>query len=196
LIVDAIQGLGAFEQTLAPADVLVSGGVKWMRAGWGSGVIAASPVALERLEPLLTGWFGVEDFFDFAIPVPHAPRADAERLRIGSPSIYGVVALAAALEVIELAGMSAIEESIADIVVALDEALEAVGAECSTPWRSPAERAGIIRFRMPGADPAQTAQDLAAAGLVVSQRADWIRLSPHATTDLDVVDALAEVLAE
>ena len=47
---------------------------------------------------------------------------------------------------------------------------------------------------MPGVDPADTAQQLAAAGLVVSQRADWIRLAPHATTDPDVVDAVAEVL--
>jgi len=195
LVVDAIQGLGAVQLTLAPADVLVSGGVKWMRAGWGSGVIAASPAALERLEPTLTGWFGVEDFFDFGIPVPHTPRSDAERLRIGSPGIYGVVAFAAALEVIELAGISTIQTAIAGIVGALDETLEAVGAERSTPWRSPGERAGILRFRMPGVDPAETAQDLSAAGLVVSQRADWIRLSPHATTDPDVVDALAEVLS-
>jgi selenocysteine lyase/cysteine desulfurase len=196
LVIDAIQGLGAIDQTLAPADVLVSGGVKWMRAGWGSGVIAASPVALERLEPTLTGWFGVEDFFDFSIPVPHEPRPDAERLRVGSPPLYGVAAFAAALEVVELAGINVIEQAIAEIVQTLDDALETVGAERSTPWRTPQERAGIIRFRMPGIDPAETAQDLSAAGLVVSQRAGWIRLSPHATTDPDVADALTEVLAE
>ncbi|MDJ0960260.1 MAG: aminotransferase class V-fold PLP-dependent enzyme [Acidimicrobiia bacterium] len=194
LVVDAIQGLGAVEQTLAPADVLVSGGVKWMRAGWGSGVIAASPTALERLEPTLTGWFGVEDFFDFSIPAPHAPRSDAERLRAGSPPMYGVIAFAAAIEVIELAGAAGIEAAIRDVVLALDDALDAVGADRSTPWRSSRERAGILRFRMPGVDPAETAQALAAAGLVVSRHADWIRLSPHATTDPDVADALTEVL--
>ena len=194
LVVDAIQGVGAVAQPLAPADVLTTTGVKWMRAGWGSGMIAASARALERLEPSLTGWFGVDEFFDFSAPAPHPARADAERLRIGSPSMYGALAFAAAIEVADIAGMAVIEEMIRERVETLDEALSNVGAHQLAPWRRPDERAGIVCFRMPDVDPADTAQQLNAAGIVVSLRAGWIRLSPHATTDMDVVDVLTDVL--
>ena len=194
LVVDAIQGLGAVGQSLAPADVMVGGGVKWMRAGWWSGMLAVSPRALDRLEPTLTGWFGVEDFLDLAIPVSHEPREDAERMREGSPSIYGAVAYAAAIDAIEVAGITAIEAVIRTLVVALEEAVSRVGAEVLAPWRSEAERAGILSFRMPDEDPTETTQRLAEAGLTVSQREGWVRLSPHATTDPAVVEVLEGLL--
>ncbi len=195
LVVDGAQAVGAVAQGLAPADVLVTGGVKWMRAGWGSGLIAASPTALERLEPSLTGWFGVENFFDFAEPAPHPARQDAERLRLGSPALFGAIAFAAAIEVADIAGLAAIEAAIQERVVMLEEVLGRAGAELLAPWRSPAERAGVLCFRMPDTDPSETAQDLNAAGLVVSVRGEWIRVSPHATTDPDVGGVLGEVLA-
>ena len=194
LVVDGAQAIGAIAQPLAPADVLTTTGVKWMRAGWGSGMIAASARALERLEPLLTGWFGVDEFLDFSAPAPHPARADAERLRIGSPSRYGALAFAAAIEVADIAGMAVIEELIRERVEAFDDALSSVGADQLAPWRRRDERAGIVCFRMPGVDPADTAQQLNTAGIVVSLRAGWIRLSPHATTDMGVVDAVTDVL--
>ena len=194
LVVDAIQGLGAVGQSLAPADVMVGGGVKWMRAGWGSGMLAVSPRALDRLEPTLTGWFGVEGFLDLAIPVPHEPRADAERMREGSPSIYGAVAYAAAIDAIEVAGITAIEAVIRTLVLSLEEAVSRVGAEVLAPWRSEVERAGILSFRMPDEDPTETTQRLSDAGLTVSQREGWVRLSPHATTDPAAVEVLEGLL--
>ena len=194
LVVDAIQGLGAAPQTLAPADVMVGGGVKWMRAGWGSGILAVSARALDRLEPTLTGWFGVEGFLDLATPVPHEPRDDAERMREGSPSIYGAVAFAAAIDAIEVAGLAAIQATIRTLVLELEEALNRVGAEVLTPWRSEAERSGILSFRMPDEDPTETTSRMADAGLTVSERHGWVRLSPHATTDPAVVDVLEGLL--
>ena len=62
------------------------------------------------------------------------------------------------------------------------------------PWVVPTERAGILCFRMPGIDVGRTAEDLAAADLVVSRRGRWIRLAPHATTDPEVAGMLAEAL--
>jgi selenocysteine lyase/cysteine desulfurase len=78
LVVDAAQALGAVRVTLEPADFLVAGGQKWLRAGFGGGVLACSPRALERLEPVLSGWAGVEDAFDLArhAPGPALPGAD------------------------------------------------------------------------------------------------------------------------
>lgn len=194
LVVDAIQGLGAVTAGLDPADVLVAGGQKWLRAGWGSGVMAVGERALERLAPTLVGWCGVEHYLDFEAPPPHGTRPDAGRFQEGSPPYLGTLQMGAAAEVIEMAGIAAIEEAVLSRATAVEETARRVGAEVLAPWRGPEERAGIVCFRLPGEDPAVTAARLAAAGLVVSRRSGWVRVSPHATTPADAVGRLAEAL--
>jgi selenocysteine lyase/cysteine desulfurase len=195
LVVDGMQGLGMLAQGLAPADVVVGGGVKWLRAGWGSGAIAASPAALDRLAPNLTGWFGVEDFLGLTTPAPHPARADAERLREGSPAVYGALAYAAAIDVLDIAGIAAVERAVLDLAEALEEVLVAAGAAILCPSRSRAERSGIVSFRLSTETAAATAARLGEAGLAVGHHEPWVRLSPHATTDPDVVGAVAEAIA-
>jgi len=194
LVVDAIQGLGAVAAGLEPADVLVAGGQKWLRAGWGSGIMAVGERALERLAPTLTGWCGVEHFLDFEAPPPHEIRANAGRFQEGSPPYLGTLQMGAAVEVIEMAGMAAIEAAVLARAGAVEEAVRRLGAEVLAPWQGPHERAGIVCFRLPGEGPAATVGRLAAAGLVVSRRSGWVRVSPHATTPPEVADRLAEAL--
>lgn len=194
LVVDAIQGLGAVEAHLEPADVLVAGGQKWLRAGWGSGVMAAGERAREALAPTLTGWWGVEDFLDFGPPAPHPPRRSADRFQVGSPAAYGALQLGAAVEVIELAGIAAVEAAVLERVAGLEEAVRRAGAEVLAPWREPAERAGILCFRLPDEDPAATAARLGEAGLVVSRRAGWVRVAPHASTPPETAVQLGDAL--
>jgi len=195
LVIDAIQGLGAVETALAPADVLVAGGQKWMRAGWGAGVMAAGERARERLAPTLTGWWGVQGFLDFGQAPPHLPREGADRFQEGSPPYVGAIQMGAAAEVIEMAGIGAIEAVIRARVAALEEEIRRAGAEVLAPWRDPAERAGILCFRLPGEDPAETAARLGKDGLVVSHRSGWVRVAPHASTPVETATRLGEALA-
>ncbi|MBW8873203.1 MAG: aminotransferase class V-fold PLP-dependent enzyme, partial [Leifsonia sp.] len=58
LIVDAIQGFGVVDAPWEVADVVVSGGQKWMRAGWGTGFLALSERAIDHLTPVFSGWTG------------------------------------------------------------------------------------------------------------------------------------------
>jgi selenocysteine lyase/cysteine desulfurase len=194
LVVDAIQGLGAVSAGLGSADVLVAGGQKWLRAGWGSGVMAASDRALERLAPTLTGWCGVAHFLDFEAPPPHEVLGHAGRFQEGSPPYLGTLQLGAAVEVIEMAGVGALEAAVLARATAVEEAVRRAGAEVLAPWQRPAERAGIVSFRLPGEDPAVTVSRLASAGLVVSRRSGWVRVSPHASTPLEAADRLREAL--
>jgi len=195
LVIDAIQGLGAVETSLSPADVLVAGGQKWMRAGWGSGVMAAGERARENLAPTLTGWWGVQGFLDFSQAPPHPPREAADRFQEGSPPYFGALQMGAAAEVIELAGIGAIEAVVRERVAALEEEARRAGAEVLAPWRGPEERAGILCFRLPGKDPAATVARLGEAGLVVSRRSGWVRVAPHATTPVETAARLRESLA-
>lgn len=194
LVVDAIQGLGAIEFSAGPADVVVAGGQKWLRSGFGSGLMAFSPRSIEMLHPTLTGWWGVEDAFDWDTPPPHLARSDAEMFQDGGPPLYGAFALAAALEVIAAEGMAQIHATVMENVEAIEEAVRRVGGEVLEPWDSDDERSGILSFRMPGEAPETTAQRLADAEVVVSLRSEWVRIAPHATTDLAVIDVLLEVL--
>lgn len=194
LVLDAIQGLGAVETSLEPADVLVAGGQKWMRAGWGSGVMAVGERARERLAPTLTGWWGVEGFLDFAAPPPHPARSSADRFQEGSPPYFGALQMGAAIEVIEMAGMAAIESAVRERAGEMEEAARAAGGEVFAPWRSAAERAGIVCFRLPGEEAAATTNRLAAAGLIVSRRGRWVRVAPHASTPAETAARLREAL--
>ena len=74
--------------------------------------------------------------------------------------------------------------------------VRSVGAEVIAPWRSDGERAGIVTFRIPGGPAADAVEALAASGFVVSERNGWIRVSPHATTPMRVIDAFGVALRD
>lgn len=188
VVVDAIHALGAVRSQLGAADVLVAGAYKWLRAGWGGGVAAFSERTLDRLQPHAVGWYGVEDFLDFEQPPMHEPRPDAERFHEGSPPMFGAMQMRAAVEVIEIAGIDAIEAAIVQRASQMEEALRAVGAEVCAPWETESERAGIVCVRMPGESSTQTAERLIADGLQVSDRQGWVRISVHATTPAEIVE--------
>jgi len=194
LVVDATQGLGAVHLSSCGADVIASSGVKWLRAGFGTGLMGVSSRSTEMLHSTLTGWWGVEDSFDWEARPPHPARGDAERFHDGGPAFFGAFALAAAIELIETEGMAAIHEAVVENVRAAEEVVRAAGGEVLDPWGDDDERSGILAFRMPTEPAAVTGQRLDDAEIVVSLVGDWIRISPHATTDLAVFDVLAEVL--
>lgn len=194
LVVDAIQGLGAVDLQLGAADVIVAGGLKWLRAGQGNGLIAVSPRSIEMMHSTLTGWWGVDDSFDWDTPPPHPARGDAERFHDGGPSLIGAFALAAALEVIAAEGMPAIHTTVMENVRAIEDVVRSCGGEVLDPWDDEEQRAGILSFRLPTEPSAVTAHRLDEADVVVSPRSEWVRVAPHATTDLAVLDVLAEVL--
>ncbi len=199
LIVDAVQALGALRVELTEADLVVAGSQKWMRAGIGSAIVAASDRLLERHRPLLTGWIGVEDIFG-PDPIPHAPQSSAERFALGSSPLLAVGSWRGALEVTLEAGIGAIEAAVLERAGVFEAAVDQPGVELVQPGRRPNERSSIISFRVPGRDPAQVAQALVGDGFVLTHRdgSDTIRIAPHATTPLatagDVADSLKRAL--
>jgi selenocysteine lyase/cysteine desulfurase len=193
LVVDAIQGFGVADMDWQAADVVIAGGQKWLRAGWSTGFAALSDRALDRLAPTLTGWTGVADvaLFDGA---EHPPLPGAGRLSLTNLSPVAAAAFAAALAIVEAAGVPVIEAAVAARVDGLLDVLRAAGAEVLSAT-DPARRAGIVSFRLPGTEPAAVAKALHAHGLSPTVRPDSLRLSPHASTPPEVLPRLAEALA-
>ncbi|MGH7118275.1 MAG: aminotransferase class V-fold PLP-dependent enzyme [Acetobacteraceae bacterium] len=192
LLVDGIQGFGVADLPWDLADAVVSGGQKWLRAGWGSGFLSLSARALDRLGGSLSGWSGAvyADRFDGVL---HEAAPSAARFSMSNPDLVAVAGLEAGLKLLASVGAARIERAVAARVEALLEVIAANGGGTLIPL-SPAERAGIIPLVLPGHDPMAVGAALRAAGLTVSVRDEHVRLAPHATTRFAVADKLDAAL--
>ncbi|MDV5149982.1 aminotransferase class V-fold PLP-dependent enzyme [Streptomyces sp. SBC-4] len=193
LIVDAIQGLGAVPLEADAADVLVSGGQKWLRAGWGAALLLIRDRCAERVAPGLGGWAGVAEPFAARHPAPPLPGAAAHLAT--NPDFPAAAAIGAAVdELLAEGGPAATGARIrATLAELLDRARQA-GAEILLDGLGHRERAGIGTFRLPGHDPVTVHRTLEAAGVITTRRDEWIRLSPHVSTPAVAVDLFADAL--
>lgn len=192
LVVDGIQGFGVVDEPWDVADVLVVGGQKWLRAGWSTGFMVLSDRALERMDPVLSGWTGAEDPGRFDDTVhPPAPLAAAWSLTNLSPIDAG--ALSVALEFVERTGTSAVEAVISAKVDELGEVVRRAGGRIVSS-ADPARRAGILAFTMPGHAARAVGASLAAHGVTATVRSEHVRLSPHVSTTADTIDQVATAL--
>lgn len=194
LVVDGIQGFGVVDEPWPVADVLVVGGQKWLRAGWGTGFAVLSDRALELTRPLLSGWTGAHNpgLFDDEV---HRPDESANGWSLTNLSPVTSGAFAAALELVELAGVAAIEREIAERTEALTEVLHAAGAEIVSATE-PGRRAGIVAFTVPGHPAEAVGAVLGAEGIAATVRTEHVRLSPHVTTTQQTIERLAAALAK
>ncbi|TDV57605.1 selenocysteine lyase/cysteine desulfurase [Actinophytocola oryzae] len=184
LVVDGIQGVGVVDEPWEVADVLVCGGQKWLRAGWGTAFAVLSERALERLDPLLSGWTGVVDpgVFDDEI---HEVAPDARSWSVSNLSPVNAGALARAVELTEEVGLPLIMSRIASRVAELEDRLRGAGAEIVSATD---RRAGILAFRVPRYPVGELAAALADEEVTATVRPDQVRLSPHASTGAEAVD--------
>ena len=190
LVVDGIQGFGVTEEPWEVADVLVVGGQKWLRAGWGTGFAVLSDRALERMDPVLSGWTGARDpgLFDDEI---HPPDATAQSWSLSNLSPVTSGAFAAALELVEDTGVGAIAARIAERIADFEDVLASFGG---TVVSAVDRRAGILAFTLPGHPAEQVGAALSAAGIAATVRPEHVRLSPHASTPAASADLLRSAL--
>jgi selenocysteine lyase/cysteine desulfurase len=190
LVVDGIQGFGVVDEPWEVADVLVCGGQKWLRAGWGTAFAVLSERALARTTPLISGWTGAVDpgVFDDEI---HERAQDAGSWSVSNLSPVTSGALARALELLEELGPPVVAGRIADRVAELEETLRSAGAKIVSATD---RRAGILAFRLPGRATEQVAAALADAEVAATVRPDQVRLSPLASTGQEAVDRVRMAL--
>ncbi|MGW6931419.1 PAS domain-containing protein [Lentzea sp. NPDC054927] len=189
LIVDGIQGFGVVDEPWELADVLVVGGQKWLRAGWSTGFVVLSDRALERLSPVLSGWTGALDagLFDNSVHEP-APDAASWNITNLSPVVSG--AFAEALELVELAGVSALDTAVGETVAELEEIVLSCGGKIVSARE---RRGGILAFTMPEAA-SVVGEALNGFGIAATVRPEHVRLSPHATTSRGTLERVRAAL--
>ena len=184
----------------AGADFAVGCTYKFLNGGPGApAFIYVAGRHIEQVRPVLSGWLGHEA--PFAFDLEYRPGPGIERMRVGTPSILGLAALDAALDVwdgvsiddVRTRSMELSERFIAEIDERCPE-LELVSP------RSPEERGSQVSLRYPDAYP--VVQALIERGVIGDFRPpDVMRfgIAPLFLDSGDLVRAariMEEVLAE
>jgi len=193
LVVDAAQGFGVVDAPYEVADVVVSTGRKWARAGWGTGLLALSDRAVEQLTPVFSGVTGIDPDQDPADLAPteevFPPSASARAFSVSNPDPLAQARLAAALEEIAQVGVRAIRSSLIEKTTRVIDLADEFGIPV-TSSRAETERAGIVVLT-PASDQLTVLEaSLFNHGVTVTSRDGSIRVSAHASTEEETFDML------
>jgi selenocysteine lyase/cysteine desulfurase len=200
VLVDAIQALGVFPLNVhkTPIDFLAADGHKWLMGPEGAGLFYIRREHLERLRPLGVGWNSVVHAHDFA-RIDLNLRPTAARYEGGSQNMCGVLALGASLKMLAQFGLGPDQSPLAQRVLEITDLacdrLASLGAVIHSQ-RTENERSGIVAFDLPGRDLQHEKRRCLEAGIVLSLRNGWLRISPHAYANDQDIARLAEVLQQ
>ena len=180
LIVDAIQGFTAVDAPWQVADVIVSGGQKWARAGWGTGFMAMSARAREQVVPVLSG-FSATDVEGTPLDEVPEPAAGVAAYEISNPDPVAQGRFAAALEELGVVGIPAVASRLGEKTSRIIDLADEFGIAVSSS-RDESERAGIVVFDVPADQLTVLTASLHNHGVTATARAGSVRFSPHVTT--------------
>ncbi|RQP10079.1 MAG: aminotransferase class V-fold PLP-dependent enzyme [Microbacteriaceae bacterium] len=192
LIVDAIQGFGVVDAPYDLADVVVAGGQKWARAGWGTGFLALSDRALDHLTPVWSG-FPASERAGMTLDEVLAPAHDARAYTVSNPDWIAMARFSAALEEIAEVGVPAINARIAERVSDIIDIADEFALPVVSP-RAENERAGIVVVQPDPDHLTVLSAALHNHGVSVTVREGTVRLSAHASTDAETLTLLRSAL--
>lgn len=171
-------------------DALVTGTLKYLLGPPGVAFLYVRRSLIERLEPLVTGWFGRTDPFAFAL-TPLDWSRSARRFETGSPPVPSVYGATAGLTALRALGPEVVSRQIARLVDRLMTGMRERGFEGLTP-DEPAQRSALVVLR---SDHAQDlAGRLAGHGVIASARGSGLRVSFHAYNNEEDVDRVLAAL--
>lgn len=188
LIVDAAQSFGAVDVPYAVADVVVTNGHKWMRAGQGTGFLALSDNAVERLTPVFSGFTGTDHEGTPLDEVP-PPTRGAHAFTVSNPDLIAAGRFAAAMEELAAVGVAVVQAQIADRVTRIIDLADEFAIPVASP-RDEGERAGIVVLEPAPEHLTLLAASLHNHGVTARMMPGTVRLSPHATCDEETLAML------
>src|SRR5262249_58834591 len=124
---------------------------------------------------------------DFTLK-PHAGRWEG-----GSYNVPGIVALGASLELLLGVGIENLERRVLALTDYLCERAASAGLEVFSS-REPGEKSGIVSLVKSGVPSAEIQKRCRAAGVIVNNRANRVRVSPHAYNTEDEIDRFLDVV--
>ena len=193
LVLDAVQGLGAFPIDVRAAGVhaLSASGHKWLLGPEGVAVLFIDREFMDQLPPTELGWASLQGFEEYRCD--GALHPDARRFECGTLNSAGCAGLRASVEMLNRVGTPATEAAIHALAERLVKGAGAKGYEFAAPRRRESG-SGIVSMKKPGADPAAVTAMLLANGVSVSERLGWIRAAPHFYNTAEELDRLVRLL--
>ncbi|RKR74990.1 aminotransferase class V-fold PLP-dependent enzyme [Frondihabitans australicus] len=193
LVVDAIQGFGVVDAPYEVADVVVSGGQKWVRAGWGTGFLGLSERAATDLVPLVSGTSGTIVPLGGSYEEVPPPLQGAAAFQVTRADPIAQARFATALEAVAEVGVAAVQQSIAEKVSRLID----IADEFALPVvssRDESHRAGIVVLEPSPEQLTPLTAELINHGVTATVRGGLVRLSAHVSTGEATFEALRGAL--
>jgi selenocysteine lyase/cysteine desulfurase len=184
--VDPIQSLGALDIDVhnTHIDFFSSGCYKWLMSELGISIFYIRKDVLKQFNPVDIGWFSLKDYENYEHFNRESPQiADtARKFECGNLNFYGIYTLHASLSFLNL--YTAREKRVMELSQYLIDTL----TEKGIPVQTPPEHAGIVNFKVK--NPEKTVESLKKKGIIVSSRAQGIRVSTHFWNTTEELDTL------
>jgi selenocysteine lyase/cysteine desulfurase len=167
---------------------VASDGQAWVRAGWGTGFLALSDRALERLTPVFSG-FNASEADGLPLDAVPPPARGAAAFSMSHPSPLDEARFAAALEEISSVGVAEIGARLAQKVSRVIDLADEYAVPVVSS-RAENERAGIVVLEPAPDQLTVLTASLFNHGITVTARGGAVRVSPHVSTDEETFDML------
>ena len=178
LLVDAAQSTGIVPIDVARdgIDALVTTAMKWLLGPPGIGFLYLSPELLAGAPTLDVGYLGLDAPLGEWPPDAMPPVvADARRYELGLPSLPGVFAARAGIELLLAVGIDRLHTHVEGLVSRCLDGLAERSADVLTP-PDPAQRAGVIAVRH--ADPQRVFDECRRRSVDIGA-IGTVRVDPH-----------------
>jgi len=195
LIVDATQAAGAMpvDASTVEAHAVVTSGYKWLGGHGGVALAAVSESLLKQL-PILPGWMGAPDPFDFdAKSVSFAP--DARRFTQSTMSYVSMAGLSVSIEHLLSLGENRIEAHARQLAATLVDGARKYGWEPFHDVHVGAASPHIISLGHRRNRASETVEKLRAQRIICSARGERIRVSLAPYNDASDVMKFIQALA-
>jgi cysteine desulfurase / selenocysteine lyase len=195
LIVDATQAAGAMrvDTSTLEADAVVTSGYKWLGGHGGIGLAAVSESLLKQL-PILPGWMGASDPFDFdAKSLSFA--SDARRFTQSTMPYVSMAGLIISIEQLLSLGENRIEAHARQLAVLLVDGAREYGWEPFHDVHGVATSPHIVSLAHSRKSARETVEKLRDQRIICSARGERIRVSLAPYNDAGDVMKLLQAFA-
>jgi cysteine desulfurase/selenocysteine lyase len=194
-VVDGIQGVGCQEIDVKECkiDFLACGAAKWLLSSLGAGFFYLSSEAKRKVEPVFSGWLGVDWKLNFSdlLKFDLKPFPTARRFEIGTYPYSVVWTMHSSLQLLTEVGIKNIQLHTFALLDVLVDALQSKGYRITSSL-DPQHRSSILSFS--GKDIKQLFERLSQNQVKVSLREGSIRVSPHFHNDENDLGRLIDLL--
>lgn len=194
-VVDGIQGVGNLDLDVKECqiDFMACGGAKWLLSSLGSGFFYLSSEAKRKVEPVFSGWLGVDWKLNFTDLLRYdlEPFTSARKFEIGTYPYSVIWTMHSSLQMLSEAGIHHIQRHNLALLDLLVDVLRDKGYRITSSL-DPEHRSSILSFS--GRDTRRLFDLLCENNVKASLREGSIRVSPHFYNNRNDMGRLIELL--